>query len=309
MPKRTFFPIGIRLVLAAAALLLVACERELGRDLPFEGPRLVIYGLCSPHTLSVQLTQTLPPTGDHLYGDGVQNATVSLFEEGVWIENLVHVREGKYRSATGFIPKAGKSYSLRVVAEGFPDAETPAETVPSPVTITQYEFSQPITSALNEDFPARRLSFTLMDEGNELNYYAADITGYQKDSIMTIETFSMDRPDDIEDICGLRGEFSTYLLSDACFNGNSFEVTTGVETRGFLRDLPSKNKAWNFIRDCDRVVLSVRKINRGYYDYLRSSYQEEGFLQVFAGQRNQFSNIKGGYGLWAVYQESQINIL
>lgn len=62
-------------------------------------------------------------------------------------------------------------------------------------------------------------------------------------------------------------------------------------------------------RDCDQVVLSLRKINLSYYEYAKTGYQEEGFLQMFAGQRNQYSNIQGGYGIWAAYSEAKVDLL
>jgi|GEM_PF-1899556 len=292
-------------------LLLAAtgCRKTLDITLPYEGNRLVIYGLLSPdRTVSVKIARTFPVQGKNIYEDHVvKNAIVPLFENGTYRENLTHTTNGEYVSPSRFKPIVGKSYHIKVRASEFPDAETLPQIVPGPVVIDSFVFREEIISALNSDTPTKKLTFAFTDNGTQVNYYNAVITGTYQGRYVLINNYSLDRPDETQDLCGSQGSLNNQLLKDICFNGNRFVVNVAVETTGFLQDYQPGDD--DSAVACDRIVLSLQNVTKEYFDYLRQpGIQETGFLQIFEPVRREYTNVKGGYGIWGAYNAQTVRI-
>jgi hypothetical protein len=291
----------LRYIVWFAGLLLTSCEKELGYDLPYEGDRFVVYGVLSPDEIvSVQITKTYPPTGKYLFED-IDYATVALYEDSIFVENLRHQGKGVYVSASKRKPETGKSYFVRVTAEGFPEAVTRPEKIPVPVRIDEYDFSEKISSIRHTDYPTRKLTFTFTDDPATEDYYTARVLGFHQQNKVHVEAFSGDRPAEAEDVCGFTGD-DEFSLRDVCFSGLPYTLNIGVETRG--NEQPSGQK-----KDCDRMVLTLKRSNYTHYEYLRTYYNEEGFLQVFYPPRPRYTNVIGGYGILAAYSETRVELL
>jgi hypothetical protein len=290
------------------ALIVGACERELGVDLPYQGDRLVLYGVLFPdRVVSLKLSKTVPATGTNLFGEGVTHATVSLFENDLFVENLIHTSEGVYTSAN-FKPKILNSYTVKVVAEGFPAIETAPEIIPDTLGVVRYDFSDTITSTFNEDYPARKLVLQFNDLPAGENFYNLEINGLYQNKYVAIQTFDIDRLDGLEDLCVARGNYNTYNIKDVCFENSAFTMNVGVETRGFLQaDEPGSNAPTNE-RNCDKVAIKLRNVTPAYYEYQKSYYEPEGLLQAFSPPVVRYSNVRGGYGILAAGSEQVFNI-
>ena len=292
---------------------LFGCQRELGIDLPYEGDRLVIFGLISADsTIAVRIQKTGPPTGRFIYSESiVANAVTRLFENGVFMEQLQHTADGNYLSPSGFKPKVGKGYSLKVAAPGLPNAETGVEVIPSAVKIDSHVFRDTIASPLNADDNSRKLTFVFTDDAREVNFYSAQIIGQYKGNFVALNTFYIGRPLEVsEDLCSFLADDNQYVLQDGCFNGRSFSTDLGVSTSGNLQDTTGTGKSRGQKLACDQILLRFRKVTRTYRDYLRlSGFDEDGFLRAFTLPTREFTNVKGGYGLWAAYSEDEIDIL
>jgi len=104
-----------------AALLLQSCqETELGKDLPYEGDRLVLYSELKPdEVVKLRLSKTYPPTGKFTVTLGLACASVKLFENGLYKAQLAYSDSGNYVAPAGLKPKTGGAYSFEVSLAGF----------------------------------------------------------------------------------------------------------------------------------------------------------------------------------------------
>ncbi|RIV18786.1 DUF4249 domain-containing protein [Fibrisoma montanum] len=279
-----------------------SCTKDLGVDLPYEGNRLILYGVLSPDSVvTLRVGHSYPPTGRSVFDDGIQTAEVHLYEDSILVDKLAHQGEGFYVSTTSFKPTAGKSYYYQVLATGYPQAQSKPERIPDPVKFQNYKFDEVIRSTINSGFPTRKLTLSFIDDTQPDSYYAVDLRAYLEDQVLAINTFGLDRPDDVEDGCGFRsaGELNEYNLSDICFNGQSTIVRIGVELQGYIQ--PGGR-----VGSADEIILSLRRTNRGYYEYKRTFNAVEGFLQAFQPPQLRYSNIDGGYGIILVYSKDEI---
>ncbi|CAA9292222.1 MAG: hypothetical protein AVDCRST_MAG56-4719 [uncultured Cytophagales bacterium] len=295
---------------AFVLFVLAACQRDLDVALPYEGDRLIIYGLLTADSVvSVRIDKTAPPTGTFLFADSVPDATAALFENGVFVENLQYAGREIYRSPSGFRPKAGSEYFLRVSAPGLPDAETEPQVVPAGVQMEQYVLGDTIANLFLGD--ARRLTFSFRDDEKEGEFYNAHIIGEYKGNFVALNTFVADRPlEASEDLCGFRSEENRYVLQDICFNGQSFSYDIGVATKGPIQGWAGTDKRPGQEVACDRILLRFKKITKAYRDYLYVGGREQGgFLSAFALPIREYTNVKGGYGLWAAYSEQVVDVL
>ncbi len=302
-----------RLYYVILGLLLWNCQRYLDIELPYEGDRLVILGLLSPDSvITTRIQQTGPPTGRFLFSESiVPNATARLFENGVFVEELKHAGNSIYRSPSGFKPSTGKGYFLKVSAPNLPDAETGSEIIPSAVKVNNYVFQDTISSLFNSNDYPRRLMFEFADDGQKTDFYSAELTGYYKKNEVALNTFYIDRPLEAgEDLCGFRAADNRYVYQDVCFNGKTFSTDLGVSTGGSVQDTIGITERRGEQVTCDQILLRFRKVTKTYRDYLRlSGFENDGFLQAFTTPIREYTNVKGGYGLWAAYSENAIDIL
>ncbi len=294
------------LVLCLFFLLgLLACTKDLGVDLPYEGDRLVVYGVLSPDSVAtLRVSQTYPTTGRYLYGRWVSTAVVRLYEAGVLVEQLRHQSDGRYVSTGNFKPMSGKVYHYTVSNAGFPDLQSLPERVPEPIRIDRYQFDESIPAALNPGVPARKLICQFTDAEQPNDYYTVQLLGYNTGQRVAVNSFGLDRPDEFEDGCGFRsnGQMNQYNLSDICFNGQTTMVRVGVELEGTIQPRGPNGKV-------DKVVLTLRRANRGYFEYNRTFNANEGFLLAFQPPQVRYSNVRGGYGIILAYSKDEITII
>lgn len=284
---------------------LMACTKDLGIDLPYEGDRLVLYGVLSPDSIAtLRVSQTYPTTGRYLYGRWVVTAVVRLYEDSVFVEQLRHQSEGRYVSASNFKPQPGRLYHYTVSNAGFPDVQSTPERVPEPIRIDRYQFGESIPAAINPGKPARKLICQFTDAKQPGDYYAVRVVGYNRNQRVAVNSFGLDRPDEFEDGCGFHGtgQSNEYNLSDVCFNGQTTMVRIGVELEG-----PIQPRGPN--GEVDKVVLILRRANRGYFEYNRTFNAGEGFLQAFQPPQVRYSNVRGGYGIILAYGKDEVTII
>lgn len=273
---------------------LLACTKDLGVDLPYEGDRLVVYGVLSPDSIAtLRVSQTYPPTGRYLYGRWVSTAVVRLYEDSILVEQLRHQSDGRYVSASNFKPQPGKLYHYMVSNVGFPDVRSLPERVPEPIRIDSYQFEELIPAAINPGKPARKLICQFTDLRQSNDYYAIQLLGYSTGKRVAVNSFGLDRPDEFEEGCGFRGlgRSNEYNLSDICFSGQMTAVRVGVELEGPVQPGGKNGKV-------DRVVLTLRRANRGYFEYNRTFNANEGFLQAFQPPQVRYSNVEGATELF-----------
>jgi hypothetical protein len=291
-------------------LIHTSCVKQLDYQVPFEGARLVVIGVLSPKEIvSLQLSKTFPVTGKQLYVDQlVGNAHVQLFENGNAIESLQHDTNGKYISISGFKPKAGNAYYVAISAESLLPVTSLPEVIPFPSAPAKYDLGDTITSVFASGRITRKLSLTLSDSSSVESFYILTLKAYYKGKKVAINSFSLDRPNNIDDLCGFSGEDNTYFLRDICFDRQAITVNLGMETSGFLQETVDDLRPGSMV-SCDSITLQVSNANKAYFDFLRQEgYQDTGFLQAFSPIGTQYTNVQGGYGILAGINRQNINI-
>jgi hypothetical protein len=309
MLKRLFL-VSLQLAMLA---VLAACSKELDIELPYLGDKLVINGILTPgQVIQLRVSKTAPVGSDLTENLGLRDATVALYEDSVFRENLRHTEQGTYISPSRYQPVAGRSYFVRVSAEGFAAAETRPETVPRPVAIDTYAFSEAIRSRLNSTYPTRKLTLTFADDAARQDYYSIGVQAYYRGYKLTSNTYYLDKPLDAADPCGFLGGVGSafqYNLTDICFAGATRQVNFGVETRGFPQaDYRAANPGIFSELDGDQIRVSLRKGTATYYEYLKTANQPEGFFIAFTEPNVLQSNVQGGLGLLAAYSEYTVEI-
>lgn len=109
------------------ATFLFSCSKEIDFKNSNIENKLVLNGLICPDSLiSVHLSRTNSILSDEILV--IENATVSLFCNGKYIETLPYVKNGIYKSKTVF-PQPDSVYTITAKAEGYP-AISATDTVP-----------------------------------------------------------------------------------------------------------------------------------------------------------------------------------
>jgi len=112
----------IILLTVSLILLLISCEQEktIEFEVPFTDKSLVLYGFITPsEPVSVQVNKTVPPIHDIPADDKVTDATVFLYENDNFIEELITDDGETYRSPSDFLPQAGGIYTVEVQAPDY----------------------------------------------------------------------------------------------------------------------------------------------------------------------------------------------
>lgn len=296
--KKIVFTIGCLLA------VLSGCEKAVDVDVPFEDPKLVLNGFMNPDssfTVHVSKSQFVLDMAEL---KNITDASVRIYEGDRLLGEMVHQTEGLYR-LEGVFPEPGKTYSIQAEKQGF-----------NPVNATEKVLRAVILSDLKidtvkvEDFGAIRMDydFSLEDPAGEKNYYLIGVTekGMEKYSegrfepgkepewkwrpySRTMRTESTDPL--LENYClGYNG--CGLLMTDEFIDGKAYRIKLKVD---------SYNSGYNqeYNKDVE-TFLTVYQIPESYYRYIKTLEQNENVRDnPFAEPAKVFSNVEGGYGIWA----------
>jgi len=275
-----------------SVILILSCEQKFETDIPNIKPALVINSLFCPDSLfRVHLSENFSRFDDLWKGEIAENATIQLFEEGNYIQNLVYKGNGNYFSAD-FKPEAGNEYKITVSSIGFDtviaSSKVP-ETVPFSI-INSETYSDP------DDPFFEHFSFRVnIDDPDTENYYYFFVNEvnkkYNRPYIEIKNTFF-----EVNDpvIGNFRNELGAtyFLFTDKSFNGN--KVKFDVKS---LYDLK-----WKII------YFNLANLSQEMYLYLETYDRDYNSVEFIAEPVRIYSNIKGGRGIFAGYNLSRDSI-
>jgi Domain of unknown function (DUF4249) len=286
--KRSKYIIFITLLVS----LLFSCrKRSIDLEIPYEGKKMVVFAFFNPDSLlSVNVQPTYPPSGKFTYEGGIENAKVSIFENDVLIENLSYIRNGIYKSVFKK-PSVGKKYQIKISALGFPDIESTAEMIPAEANLIDISFEDLNSETL---IGTKLLSLNVKGDKNSDDFYAVLNTATQGKDIYSLSTLIIASHNPETNPCYFKGIGLTGF-TDKCSSNEIIDFKLGLEILNF-----------SYKTKPDKLVLNLRKINYNFYKYY-ISYQDvdEGLELAFLSPKPRFTNIKGGYGIFATY--SQVN--
>ncbi|MFT2009154.1 DUF4249 domain-containing protein [Pontibacter sp. 13R65] len=290
-------PKALLLLLALGALLgFTGCSKYLDYELPYLGDKLVVNGLLSPDSVvHLRVSRTLPVTGDYRTDLAITGATVSFYENDKHVEDLRDTGNGMYASPSGFKPVPGMAYSVQVAAKGFVSVQTIPETVPFPPDLGSVVLQEQIKSIYNNVY-TRKLGIEIKAREEIGEFFNIDITPmYQGERIFRMIFFT-DQVLQAGSPCGFRGRGS-YYFSGTCFRGSSYMATFGVELEDYVSGSPNY---------ADQLTITCRSISKSYYEHLEKGHQPEDYLMAIMEPRFVHTNVIGGYGLLAAYNEHKI---
>lgn len=285
-----------------ACILFVSCYRTVDLKLPVHEPRLVLHGYVGLGELfEVAVGKSMKPAIDmNSAMTLVANAWVVLYENGVTLDSLRYdVQSKRYRSQL-VTAIAGKTYTIKAGADGFPAIEASA-TAKLPVnTISLTHEKETRTTYYGEKMDD--ISFSFQDAGNEKNFYLTALfqSDYARVGLQCV--YSSDPA--IERTQGNNVPFEEtdclphdhILFSDKSFNGSVREFTFSASSR-------SMEAASDQQGNIHRPYLKRYSISEEYYTYFKHilSTYAGGDVPSFHEPVIVKGNVKNGYGLFAVF--------
>ncbi len=265
------------------ALTLVACTKEISLDIDSHESKIVVNSFFSPQEpLYVNISKSTPIiSADTL--NYISNAEVELFSQNSLIGRFTYDRQGFYNLAIK--PEAKREYYISVSVPGF-KSTTSHDIIPSLVPIIAFD-----TISLNEKYLYCEITFK--DITDELNYYLLDVTSKYpvvgKNPVLSKQVDITIIDNIVEN--GSIGDTRRHIyFSDKFIQGSTYELS-------FLLDKETLNSVPN------TLYLNFKSISKNYYTYVDTYYKSQ------TKQLDIYTNIDGGYGIFAGYDLSQDSII
>lgn len=301
---KKFIVLSISVILAFSA-----CEKKLDIDIPEGEKHIVVNGLITPDsllTVSVSKSQNILEDDDILF---LTDATVKLFGNDIFVENLIHVDLGVYIST--LIPEIGVNYKINVDYNNLKSVN--AEMIlHNPVEIVSVDTTVEVhTNDYGGDtYKEYEIHYKIKieDDGNTNDYYFLALSliqplyeydeyglptfvGYEE----TNEYFNTNDPvfrDNNE--FTLDGMFGS-VFTDELFNGTQYTVniSTGYSFDSYTGKL-----------DGEEYLIKVKllTVTEEIYRYITSyNLNQKTKYDPFAQPVQIYSNIENGLGLFSGY--------
>ncbi|MDX9751260.1 MAG: DUF4249 domain-containing protein [Flavobacteriales bacterium] len=301
--------------LAAAALLLAACEKEITVDLPGMPPQLVVEGTIEPGLPPIViLTRTQgyfePTNAAALAAMYVGNAAITVDNgdgplplDPICTSALTPEQQALFSELTGLDPalltavdicvysttntvlfgEVGRTYALRVEAEGH--VLTATTTIPQPVPLDSVWFRLALERPGDDSLGYAWARISDPDTmGNHYRWMARRIN-HRPDGTVKDPTF----------ISPLGHTFE-----DKYVNGLTFEMDF-IRGRQFFSDQPEdNNEEQGHFKVGDTIAVKFVSIGYAEHEFYTSYDENVGSTgDMFGTPVNARSNITGGLGIWA----------
>lgn len=271
-------------------IVISACTKEIPfeEQFPFEGEKIVLFAQLNPDSIVRVSVSKSYATFDAVLPQELvlPDAQVELYEDNNLIEILEYTGNSFFTSVNELRPVARKSYHFKVSHADLNDVESIPETIPDFVPINDLNFYEQDGQQL--------LDFNFTDNGNQVNFYEANLWGYREDDYDIWQYF----PKNLFS----QGDLSCSLVDDNTFK----DICLNGETKYF--------SAIRFDDDIDgaedwkdgQIYFTLRSISQAFYEdiKLRDGAVEPGF----GIPPPTFTNVVGGYGTVLAYNQDIVVI-
>lgn len=292
---------------------LFSCSKEIEFRHNNVEKKLVLNGLiCSDSLISVHLSQTNTILSNEI--TLISNAIVSLYCNGKYIEILDYTNNGIYKSKNVF-PQSDSVYTITAEAEGYPTISA-TDTVPRKTRIiygihssgsTYDEYGDPhLDYEINiSDPPAKNyyeLLFVYQYSPNK--FHDKFIVNFQIEPVIADPVLRSDSELDYF--------VFTYIFTDNFFNGTNY-----LMKNKFLSAVVGGEFKNQFVpTDAEDKYAILRTTSFAYYNYRKgwirhSNNQQTGsmveeplFMTLVGDPTPMYSNVEGGYGIFAAYNQT-----
>ncbi len=283
---------------------LGSCIKEIDKVPAFEGPRLVVNSLINPDSI-VRVNVSL--SGSNAQGTQFLNdVSVQLFEDGQLVGIFSYDTLGWYQN--DFYPAIGKLYKLVVSSSTYGEvsAKTVIPALPADLTGIYYKSSAlPIQTNEQIAFYDTETEVQFTDAEGVANYYEVG-----ENRFLYEQTQEKD-PSILMD-----GDLSynplTYYFSDFLFDGTNKHLVLrkgGEVSLMQVVEVPLAQYPLRF-RSCSAAYYQFRKswTKHLYNQTLGQNLDDPIQLLFFGDPVVLFTNVLGGYGIFAGYHETIISV-
>lgn len=165
------------ILLSGSLLAFLSCEKIIEpKDLPEQEPRIVLNSILSTDSVisaTISSSKSILSGKDYKY---INNAVCEVYEDGVYVQNLVFTGNGNYTSSV--LPKAGKKYTIKVAASGF-ESVSAVTSIPATVVTTGAEvydtagitYSRYWSNGRRIINGGTKIRFKIIDDASAKNHY------------------------------------------------------------------------------------------------------------------------------------------
>lgn len=305
--------------IAVITLLLLSCEQEIEVDIPHTPPKIMINATLVPYELPNGKYLGVELRGSrHIFDSTsntlITNALVLLYRDSNFMDTLKydHVFQFYpvgYAALDG--PMAGERYQISVSAPGYSDVYSQT-IIPQKVYIDKVEIDR-IAFKDEDGLVYSKITLTFNDPLSQNNYYEVVLSDYNNeynpDDYYELTTYEPYVVSEIHypPVTNVDLRNPKYLLfNDKSFNGKKVEMT-------FYYMASQAIHAGVHILSGGSILVQLRNVTKEYYDF-RSSFlyntfnQVENMLYGTGEPMNVYSNVENGYGIFAGFNNSIVNI-
>jgi hypothetical protein len=291
--KRTF---------AIVCILFASCTKPIDLVLPAHEPKLVLHGYVAVGELFEVAVGKSIRGSEEMNGSTtfVDNAWVVVYENGLALDSLRYDAQKKRYSSQLVAAVAGKTYTIKAGADGFPTVEAMANASLPVNTVSITHVKQARTTYYGEFMDDIKFSF--QDIASEKNFYLAALfpSAYGRVGLQCV--YSSDPA--IERTQGNTLPFEEsdcisskeLLFSDKSFNGAIREFVVSANSK-------SLETATDPQGNLHRPYLKRYSISEEHYTYFKQSLSAFGSGSFPAIHEPVIvkGNVKDGYGLFVVF--------
>ena len=285
-------------IVAFVLLSLFSCEKEISMDLPLIEDAHVLNSLFHENEhIYVELSKIHSPFSDVPIPE---DDAFLIIKNGVAVDTLRHCQNGQYEST--LIATSNTKYEISAYIDGELKVFS-SDSVPAPICgseIACSTFTDFVgTNEYNEKYS--EFSISINDKPDETNYYEIKIyILFSNGDIVSGNCWSSDLIVEAEGI----NDYSptTVLFSDKLFGQEQAVLTIFYQPPYYVDS--------NQLIDPDyRVIVHCRNVSEHYYKYKKGlvahlSGKEYDFWNSAGDPVPMYSNIEGGFGVFACYTET-----
>jgi len=285
------------LIFILIILITTSCSKIIEIDIPEKDKQVVVNCLLTPDsTLNVELTKSLYIFENNT--DFINNATVELYENNIFVENLTYKDSGNYYSPN-INPMENNIYEIRISTPDFTNILA-IDTIPEKVLINSILTTDYIgTNQFGQSFA--ELTVDITDPSNTDNYYeiflmcryvvdypvnntviTTGVRWFSNDIAITEENGTTDNN---------TNKYGSFIFSDKYFKGQNYDLKVNYLPETGTEDY--------------KLFVILNTVSKQYYDFKKK-------LMLYRNARNNefwginepvfvSGNINNGLGIFAGY--------
>ncbi len=299
----------IQIFSSILCLLFTNCYPETDTTITpqYEGKKLVVLGFFTPsEVIKLEVLRTLPTDIRQdtaaFKSDTVRNATVKLFENDVFVENLLF-QKGFYLSPSGLKPKPNYRYRVEVSAPDFPTVYSRNDTIPREKpnwAITSWRDS----ASLQNGYVNGRIQVTF-SINQQPAYFGLLQKTFWRNQKPQFNDFLIAEQDEFvylgcEKYENTNFGLSNLVLSDRCAVAKKVDISAFTVTY-FNNGIG--------IYQADSACVYAQQFSPFMFKYLQSQALQKLARSLFIpSNSNVFTNIENGYGMIGCYQLDSLTL-